>query len=129
MYISHFRKRPVVVAAAMITEDCLEQIADWCGGYVDGNDVVIPTLEGNMRGTAGEHYIIRGTAGEFYPHWANSFLETYEPISVQDDFDVTPLTSPRSTRQLQLASSWLDRILDYRDAITAKALPKVHRGK
>ena len=125
---------------------------DWFGAMLDYRDGTDLTVGGVSTGNAGpvELYqygtdpntLVKDARGKAKSAAGYSIRRSlakqtadngisYRPLtaSVQDDFDVTPLTSPRSTRQLQLASSWLDRILDYRDAITAKAKPPVHRGK
>ena len=41
--------------------------------------ITIPTLEGDMRATAGD-WIIRGVKGELYPCKPDVFAQTYEPV-------------------------------------------------
>ena len=43
------------------------------------NEVIISTLEGDMRAPEGS-WIIRGPLGEFYPCRGEVFEETYEPV-------------------------------------------------
>jgi hypothetical protein len=44
-------------------------------------EVVISTLEGPARAEAGEHYIVRGTVGEFYPVRRDIFEAKYEAVA------------------------------------------------
>ena len=76
-----FRKKPVVIEAKQITLDSALDVAQWCLGLVKVNPlrVVIPTLEGNMIGSL-EDWIIKGTAGEFYPIKPDILAQTYEKI-------------------------------------------------
>lgn len=41
-------------------------------------ELVIPTLEGEMKALPGS-YIIKGVKGEYYPCRKDVFMETYEP--------------------------------------------------
>ena len=84
--LAKWRKKPAIIDAVMITHDNVQQVADWCNGTavvehdgvrVKDVAVLIPTLEGVMRGDEGD-FIIRGVQGEFYPCKASIFLETYE---------------------------------------------------
>ncbi len=43
------------------------------------NELVIPTLEGEMRAAVGS-YIVRGIEGEYYPCRQDIFEKTYEPM-------------------------------------------------
>lgn len=51
------------------------------GIYIDPatGELVIRTLEGDMRATYGD-WIIRGVQGEFYPCKPDIFAATYEPV-------------------------------------------------
>ena len=53
------------------------------GLYIDPatGDLMIRTLEGDMRATYGD-YIIKGVQGEFYPIKESIFRETYERVEV-----------------------------------------------
>ena len=44
----------------------------------DPDELIIPTLDGNMIATVGD-WIIKGVNGEFYPCKPNIFDNTYEP--------------------------------------------------
>lgn len=76
-----YRKRPVTIEAKRVSEDNLEELADWSGGNValDGDGIAISTLEGTMRADLGD-WIIRGVHDEFYPCKDNIFKATYDPI-------------------------------------------------
>ena len=60
-----YRKKPVVIEARLITEA-----------------ILIPTLEGTMRGNAGD-YLVRGVDGELYPCKASIFEKTYDAVEPQ----------------------------------------------
>ncbi len=62
MRAMQYRKRPVVVSA-----------------YRTNKEVIIHTLEGNMKAEAGD-YIITGVEGEQYPCKPDVFKKTYEPV-------------------------------------------------
>lgn len=90
--IGKYRKKPVVIDAVLVTEDNIVEVAAWCGGNVLemsgewmalslNRCVMIPTMEGNMRGDVGS-YVIRGVQGEFYPCRADIFVATYEEVSL-----------------------------------------------
>ena len=49
------------------------------GFPIDGDEIVITTLEGEMRAGVGD-WIIRGIKGEFYPCKPDIFAMTYEPV-------------------------------------------------
>lgn len=82
-----YRKRPVVVEAHRWTGDnwpdfLLFIIARGGDVFMDprSSDLIIETLEGQMRATVGD-WIIRGVEGEFYPCKPGIFEQTYEPVS------------------------------------------------
>lgn len=85
-----YRKLPVVIEAVVWdgnshTANKLIGEAfgvDW--HYEKGTDnIVIPTLEGQMVGQIGD-YIIKGVNGEFYPCKPDIFAKTYEQVDVPD---------------------------------------------
>lgn len=82
-----YRKKPVVIEAFRFSVD---HIPDWFMDEVTKNNIIlhgeeykpleyceIKTLEGVMRGDAGD-YIIRGVNGEIYPCKPDIFNKTYE---------------------------------------------------
>lgn len=84
--IRKYRKKSVVIEAALVTEDNLDAVAAWCGGAVKGTMlppskrcIDIHTREGEMRADVGA-YVIRGVRGEFYPCRGDIFEATYEDV-------------------------------------------------
>jgi hypothetical protein len=79
-----FRKKPVVIEArqwsgdAIDVDEFIEWIMPWSIG-LQGDRLVLFTLEGNMEANPGD-YVIRGVAGEFYPIKPDIFAATYEPV-------------------------------------------------
>lgn len=81
--MARFRKRPVVIEAFIYGKDGRP---DWFCDKVTTNEIVtfethceISTLEGIMRGEAGD-YIIKGIQGEIYPCKPDIFEATYEAV-------------------------------------------------
>lgn len=84
-----YRKKPVVIEAMqvppltlvdprMILDEWLfENQGDTPLRYV-GDEIIIPTLEGEMRAQIGD-WIIKGVNGELYPCKPDIFEKTYEP--------------------------------------------------
>ncbi len=79
-----FRKKPVVIEAVqwdgnLSTVEPLfaKSTATEIGQDFIGSDLIIPTLEGEMRAKVGD-WIILGVAGELYPCRADIFDATYE---------------------------------------------------
>jgi len=78
--------RPVAVQAIRCTGRIEDVPADW---RLDGEftvddttgDVIVQTLQGPSHAGPGD-YIVRGTAGEFYPVAALIFEHKYEPLAV-----------------------------------------------
>ncbi|WP_219350129.1 hypothetical protein [Helicobacter sp. 11S02596-1] len=62
--IKKFRKKPIVVEA-----------------YQTDKEVIIPTLEGDMKANIGD-WIITGVKGEQYPCKPDVFEKTYEPQNI-----------------------------------------------
>ena len=96
MTTNKYRKNPLVIDAYQLpvppangsTNDAHETsvwaFLGWCKtvGFEptpgeEGGSVVIPTLEGVMKASAGD-WIIKGVKGEFYPCKPDIFAETYE---------------------------------------------------
>ena len=83
-----YRKKPVIIEAIKYQSEIgnnrvmnwLAQnsanVKDW---LFHDNEIIIPTLEGNMKVTDGD-WIIRGVKGEFYPCKPDIFLATYEEV-------------------------------------------------
>lgn len=82
--MAKFRKKPVVIDAVQWTgtkpseAEVLDFVKPTVGVLVIGLQVMIPTLEGTMRGDVGD-WIIRGVKSELYPCKPDIFAATYEP--------------------------------------------------
>ena len=85
---SKFRKKPVVIEAMQWHGNEMhdnQEVLGWLNEHSvqyrvsSMNEVVLPTLEGDMTASRGD-WIIRGVAGEFYPCKPDIFDATYEPI-------------------------------------------------
>jgi hypothetical protein len=76
-----YRKKPVEIDAIRWTGENRDEIEAWSDGEVqcEGSVAVVRTLEGELRGSAGD-WIIRGVRGEYYPCQNEIFLATYEPV-------------------------------------------------
>lgn len=79
--INTYVKRPIPIAAVLLTRDNKHEVAEWCKGSLtdDGQVLVIPTLEGPMCCEVGS-YVVRGPVGEFYPVRGDVFAMTYERV-------------------------------------------------
>lgn len=86
--MAKFRKRPVVIDAVQWDGDqgAYDAIQALSGtrritDAPDSDyDLMIPTLEGDMRASLND-WIIRGVKGEVYPCKPDIFAATYEPVS------------------------------------------------
>ena len=82
--VKRYRKKPCEIEAVQFTgtDENKIELHKFMGFqyYVDEKDnVVIPTLEGNMVASIGD-YIIKGLRGEFYPCKPDVFEKKYEEI-------------------------------------------------
>ena len=97
-----FRKKPVEIEAVQFTGSNHREVCEFITTEVDhdhydgqgfafdpsdpsedpseGGEVVIKTLEGDMRGDVGD-WIIRGIQGEFYPCKPDIFVATYDEVT------------------------------------------------
>ena len=80
-----YRKKPVVVNAEkwdgkLESIDKMEKFIDkYFKWWLDGEHLVIQTLEGEMWAAPGD-MIIKGVNGEYYPCKIEIFDKTYEPV-------------------------------------------------
>lgn len=72
-----FRKKPVEIEARQWLGESTWDVMYWCNGLIQGQDLYIQTLEGEMRARPGD-WIIKGVKGEFYPCREDIFEQTYE---------------------------------------------------
>ena len=83
--VRKFRKKPVIISAVQWNGSNVDEIA-LLGGAREyeqdfiGDDLIIHTLEGNMKAEKGD-WIIKGVKGELYPCKDDIFKETYEQIN------------------------------------------------
>lgn len=100
-----FRKKPVVIEAVRWdgSSDTANAFigesygVDWEYAEIGSEDILIPTLEGKMRGCVGD-WIIKGVKGEFYPCKPDIFEATYEVVDAKHN--LTPLT-PEQEKELR----------------------------
>lgn len=88
--VMRFRKKPVVIDAIQFTGSNQAEVLAFCrpnlskialdGAQIMKLPVIISTLEGELTASPGD-WIIKGTAGEFYPCKPDIFanLYSYEP--------------------------------------------------
>jgi hypothetical protein len=80
-----FYKKPIEIDAVQFRGDNWDEISDHFDGYdidavwMDGDNMVIRTIEGYMTARLGD-WIIKGINGEFYPCKSEIFRKTYEPL-------------------------------------------------
>lgn len=82
-----YRKKPLVIDAIQYTGENVNEIVIKLGMEeiscdLLSNDLLIDTLEGEMRCSVGD-YVIKGIKGEFYPCKEDIFLQTYEPLEIK----------------------------------------------
>ena len=84
-----YRKKPLIIEAMQFTDENKNQVFSWAQSYQmnishgfgknDVPELIIPTLEGEMRASLGD-YIIKGIQGEFYPCKPDIFEQTYKKV-------------------------------------------------
>ena len=113
-----FVKKPVVIEAIQYDGANITEIETFVGGKLPtvmtsdlGAQLVISTLEGDMKVTKGD-YVIKGIKGEFYPCKPDIFKSTYNVIEdnngilsegekrVRTNFNVSSLKIVDETKQL-----------------------------
>lgn len=80
--MAKYRKKPVVIDAVEWTGELSMSVTNLTGFSrisQDGGDLIIHTLEGDMRANVGD-YIIKGVHGECYPCKPDIFAATYEAV-------------------------------------------------
>lgn len=84
--MTKFRKKPVVIEAVQwdgkmttVAPLLAKSNVDEIGQDFTSPDLLIQTLEGEMRASVGD-WIILGTAGELYPCKPDIFTNIYEPV-------------------------------------------------
>ena len=88
--MAKYRKKPVVIEAFKWLHD---EVPDWWVALqgtklsVEDGSALIPTLEGEMKASAGD-WIIKGVKGEFYPCKPDIFEATYELVEKGNENEV-----------------------------------------
>ena len=76
-------KKPIPIDALQWTGENFDEIHEFVTNkpivITGNNELIISTLEGDMRAPEGS-WIIRGPLGEYYPCRREVFEETYEPF-------------------------------------------------
>jgi hypothetical protein len=92
MTAHRYRKRTVEIEARQFTPDAdVNEATDGLFAWLDAelqdywyddekNQIIIPTLEGDMRASVGD-FIIRGIDGEFYPCKPDIFAATHDAVT------------------------------------------------
>lgn len=79
-----YRAKPLEVEAMLWPGDFAYIPHEWVESdrlrLEPGGTLLIETLEGPARAKAGEHYLVRGTVGEFYPVRRDIFEAKYEAV-------------------------------------------------
>ena len=147
-----FVKKPVVIEAIQYDGANITEIESFVGAKLPtimtsdlGAQLVIPTLEGDMKVSKGD-YVIKGIKGEFYPCKPDVFKSTYNVVEdnngilsegekrVRTNFNVSSLKIVDETKQLMakainllstdqnsVASYYYDNLntIQYRDLLGA----------
>ena len=86
MIILEAKKKPVTIECVEWTGNNYCDIEKFCEcncRLLNGNDLVISTLEGVHHAIIGD-YIIKGVKGEFYPCKHDIFLQTYDIVNTKE---------------------------------------------
>ena len=113
-----FVKKPVVVEAIQYNGINITEVESFVGVKlptvllsVEDTQLVIPTLEGDMKVSKGD-YVIKGIKGEFYPCKPDVFKSTYNVVEdnngilsegekrIRTNFNVSALKTVDTTKQL-----------------------------
>ena len=83
-------KKPIPVEAVFVTRENLKDVENWilestglassCLADEERELLLITTPEGCLEARCGEHYVVCGVKGEFYPVEKEIFEETYEEV-------------------------------------------------
>lgn len=85
-----YRSKPTTVEAALVKDDNLARVAEWCGGKPitqAGRGVIVPTINGNTTAWVG-HYIVKGVS-DFYPCDPETFAARWERADSIADSDAS----------------------------------------
>lgn len=121
-----FVKKPVVIEAIQYDGANITEIETFVRGKLPtimtsdlGAQLVISTLEGDMKVTKGD-YIIKGIKGEFYPCKPDIFKQSYNMIKENNDI----LSEGEKRVRKSFNPSALKRVENFK-SITASAIDEI----
>lgn len=104
----YYRKIPVVIEALQYDGTNTADVLAWSmagEAIMAGDDLVIRTLEGDMKASPGD-YIICGVESEYYPCKPGVFEATYE--LVEDVYEILEVMESRRISDESLNESMFD---------------------
>ena len=121
-----FVKKPVVIEAIQYNGINITEIESFVGAKlpivclsVEDTQLVIPTLEGDMKASKGD-YIIKGIKGEFYPCKPDIFKQSYNMIKENNGI----LSEGEKRVRKSFNPSALKRVENFK-SITASAIDEI----
>ena len=121
-----FVKKPVVIEAIQYDGINITEVEDFVGAKlpsvwlsVEDTQLVIPTLEGDMKVSKGD-YIIKGIKGEFYPCKPDVFKQSYNMIKENNGI----LSEGEKRVRKSFNPSALKRVENFK-SITASAIDEI----
>ena len=121
-----FVKKPVVIEAIQYDGANITEIESFVGAKlptvwlsVEDTQLVIPTLEGDMKASKGD-YIIKGIKGEFYPCKPDIFKQSYNMIKENNGI----LSEGEKRVRKSFNPSALKRVENFK-SITASAIDEI----
>ena len=125
-----FVKKPVIVEAIQYNGINITEVEDFIGAklpsvwlYVEDTQLLIPTLEGDMKVSKGD-YIIKGIKGEFYPCKPDVFKNTYNVV--EDNNGILSEGEKRVRTNFNISSS---KTVDEAKQLMAKAINLLSRDQ
>ena len=86
--VKDYMKKQVVVQAMVWTGTNINEISEFITGQefyeTTTDELIIKTLEGDMRADIGD-YVIKGVKGEFYPCKPDIFEMSYEEVEKSEE--------------------------------------------
>ena len=121
-----FVKKPVVIEAIQYDGANITEIESFVGAKlpsvwlsVEDTQLVIPTLEGDMKVSKGD-YVIKGIKGEFYPCKPDIFKQSYNMIKENNGI----LSEGEKRVRKSFNPSALKRVENFK-SITASAIDEI----
>lgn len=79
MIVKKYRAKPCDIEAVQVTDDNMEDVANWCGGAFEKPYWIrVPTVHGYVPCAVGD-WVAKGTH-DFYPIDAEAFAERWEEV-------------------------------------------------